>query len=146
MHQLGMNCVLFFKVGGIAGGGAWLAANNVRDATLNMEANETDVTTRGNAGWEATAPTLRKASVDTELIWAPAEPFFTALKNAFMAVSAAERVIGIRAMSAASDGEGLQADMAVSKFSRSEDLEDAVKVSVTLKPTYSATPPTWITN
>jgi hypothetical protein len=41
--------------------------------------------------------------------------------------------------------QGLRATMAIINFTRSEPLEEAIKVSVTAKPTYAATPPTWMT-
>jgi hypothetical protein len=36
------------------------------------------------------------------------------------------------------------ADFSITKFSRNEKLEEAVTVSVTAKPTYSATAPVWM--
>ncbi len=35
--------------------------------------------------------------------------------------------------------------MAITNFSRSEPLEEAIKVRVTAKPTYSANAPEWMT-
>jgi hypothetical protein len=35
--------------------------------------------------------------------------------------------------------------MAIINFTRSEPLEEAIKVSVTAKPTYSTTAPSWMT-
>jgi hypothetical protein len=35
--------------------------------------------------------------------------------------------------------------MSITGFSRSEALEEAIMVSVTAKPTYSANPPEWMT-
>lgn len=32
----------------------------------------------------------------------------------------------------------------VTSFSRNEPLEEAITVSVTVKPTYSVTPPAWV--
>ena len=40
--------------------------------------------------------------------------------------------------------QGLRATMAVTNFSRNEPLEEALTVSVTVKPTYSANPPEWM--
>ena len=42
--------------------------DNVRDVTLNLEAGEADVTTRGNQGWRATAPTLRECTAEFEML------------------------------------------------------------------------------
>ncbi|NJN36804.1 MAG: hypothetical protein HC794_06785 [Nitrospiraceae bacterium] len=45
---------------------------------------------------------------------------------------------------ATSGSQGLRAAMAITNFSRSEPLEEAIKVSVTAKPTYSDHPPEWM--
>jgi len=42
-----------------------------------------------------------------------------------------------------SGSQGLRAVCNVTGFSRSEPLEEALSVSVTLKPAYSVNPPTW---
>ena len=41
--------------------------------------------------------------------------------------------------------QGLQADFAITNFSRNEPLEEALTVSVTAKPTYSTVAPAWVT-
>ena len=40
--KLGMEAKLLYKVGGQAGGGAWVVLGNTRDVTLNLEAGEAD--------------------------------------------------------------------------------------------------------
>lgn len=45
--------------------------NNVRDVTLNLEAGEADITTRGNSGWRANAPPLRECTVEFQMVWRP---------------------------------------------------------------------------
>ena len=42
------------------------------------------------------------------------------------------------------EGNGLDADFVVTSFSRSEPLEEALKVSVTCKPTLVSRAPTWV--
>ena len=46
----------------------------------------------------------------------------------------------------AANAEGLRATVSVATFSRSEPLEEAMKASVTLKPTYATHAPEWITS
>lgn len=141
--RLGMNAKLYYKVAGVADPGAWVLLGNVKDVTLNLEAGEADVTTRANAGWKAMVGTLRDGSVDFEMVWDSADAGFTALKNAFFNQAA----IGLAVMDggiSTSGSQGLQADFSITKFSRVEALEDAIKVQVTAKPTYSATAPAWV--
>lgn len=116
---------------------------NVRDLTLNLEAGEADVTTRGNNGWRAVTPTLFDASVEWEMVWDTADEHFAAVQAAFFG----RNTIALAIMSGSASAEetqGLWADFKIFSFSRSEALEEALAVSVTAKPTYSAVAPEWV--
>lgn len=80
---LGMNAKIYQ---GAAGGdlASLTEMSNVKDVTLNLEAGEADVTTRGNQGWRATAPTLRECTVEFEMLWNPGDAGFEAIKTAFL--------------------------------------------------------------
>jgi len=123
---------------------AWVEVTNVKDLTLNLEAGEADVTTRGNAGWRATIAALRDGSIEFEMVWDTADAAFTALKDAFFGGATVEFAVMDGDIETAGS-QGLRATMAITNFSRSEPLEEAIKVSVTAKPTYSTNPPEWMT-
>lgn len=122
---LGMNAKLYH---GAAGNPASTEMTNVRNVTLNLEAGEADVTTRANQGWRATAPTLRECSVEFEMVWDPADAGFTAIKNAYLTAD----LIALKVLDKAG-GQGPDGDFAITAFSRSEELEEAITVSVTAK-------------
>ncbi|MCP4248085.1 MAG: hypothetical protein GY778_13645 [bacterium] len=142
-EKLGMECVLNYKIGGITGGGSWIALTNVKDVTAGLEQNEADATTRANAGWRATVAALKSGTLEFDMVWDTADAGFTAIKNAFFGATAALRKIGMQVLDGAG-GEGLQADWNVMKFDRNEPLEEVVTVSVSMKITYSDTAPSWI--
>lgn len=138
--KTGMNAKLFYKVGGVAGVGDWKELSNIKDNTLNLEKGEADVTTRGNNGWKATVGTLKSGSVEFEMVWDTADDGFKALSEAYFE----DKAIGLAILDGPSDsGTGLIADFAITNFSRKEPLEEGMTVSVTAKPTYSATAPRW---
>ena len=137
MPILGMNAVMKY---GTAGTRANSTLSNVRNVTLNMETGESDVTTRANGGWRATVSTLKDASVEFEMVWEPTDAGFTAIKNAFFNNSAVALLV-----LSSSAGEGLDADFMITSFSREEQLEEAIMVSVTAKPTLSTRAPAWYT-
>lgn len=142
--KLGMAAKLYFKAGGVAAAGAWTELANVKDVTLSLETGEADVTTRANAGWKATVATLKDGSVEFEMVWDSADAGFTAIKNAFFGNLA----IGLAVMDGAlatAGTQGLQADFSITQFSREEPLEEAIRVKVQAKVTYSATAPEWVT-
>ncbi len=128
---LGMNAKIYQ---GAAGGElATLAEmSNVKDVTLNLEAGEADVTTRGNQGWRATAPTLRECTVEFEMLWKPGDAGFEAIKTAFLS-SGQLRLAVLTGASDASGTEGPLGDFSITNFSRNEPLEEGVTVSVTAK-------------
>lgn len=132
--RLGLDAVLYIN---------GVIAPNVRDLTLTLETAEADVTTRGNAGWRATVATLKDASIEWEMVWAPADVGFAAIRDAFLNRTA----VVLSVMDGTGAGsQGLVATCMITNFSRSEPLEEAITVSVTAKPTYSATPPAWVIN
>ena len=122
----------------------WNEVKNVKDVTLNLEAGSADVTTRGNAGWRANIATLKDASLEFEMVWDTADDDFTAIRTAFLTNAAIEFAV-LDGPVATSGSQGLRASMAITNFSRAEPLEEAIKVSVTAKPTYAANQPEWLT-
>ncbi len=128
---LGMNAKIYQ---GAAGGEltALSEMSNVKDVTLNLEAGEADVTTRGNQGWRATAPTLRECTVEFEMLWKPGDAGFEAIKTAFLS-SGQLRLAVLTGASDASGTEGPLGDFSITNFSRNEPLEEGVTVSVTAK-------------
>ena len=115
--------------------------------TLNLETGEADVSTRGNNGWRATVGTLKDASLEFEMVWDTADSDFGAVRDAFLNNNTVEFAVmdGLITGAGSSGSQGLRATFRIASFSRNEALEEAITVSVTAKPTYSANPPSWMT-
>jgi hypothetical protein len=132
--KLGLDAKLYRNTGSNASP-TWNEIVNVKDLTLSLEAGEADVTTRGNNGWRATVATLKDASVEFDMVWDTEDEDFAAIRDAFLDREAIQFAVmdgGI----AVSGSQGLKAFCMVTAFSRNEALEEALMVSVTLKPTY----------
>jgi len=133
---LGMECKLYFKTALLTGppdGTGWTEIDNAKDVNLQQENGEADVTTRANNGWRATAATLKEATIEFEMLWKPSDAAFAAILAAWLAAGE----IAIAAMDGAIDeagNQGLASNCSVTSFTRNEPLEEAVTVSVTLKP------------
>jgi predicted secreted protein len=124
------------------GGDAWLLVENVRDLTLSLEAGEADVTTRGNGGWRATMATLKDGSIEFEMVWDTKDTDFTAIRNRFINNSPIAFAVSLGNIEEVGT-EGFAALFMVTNFTRNEPLEEAITVSVSMKPTYSDRPPAW---
>lgn len=135
-YKLGLDAKIYH---GTAGTKASTEMKNVTDVTLNLETGEADITTRAAEGWRITAATLKEASVEFDMVWDTTDSGFNAIQQAFFGNKA------IALFVSDGDGNGLDADFVVSSFSRSEPLEEALKVSVTCKPTLVDRAPTWAT-
>ena len=122
----------------------WVEMQNVKDLTLSVEANEADATTRGNNGWEAIVAALKKGSIEFEMVWDTADADFTAIQQAFFGNTTIEFAV-MDGDVASSGSQGLRATMTITNFSRSEPLQEVMTVSVTIKPTYAANAPEWMT-
>jgi hypothetical protein len=141
--KLGMDAKLYRNTGSFASP-TWNLIPNVKDLTLSLETGEADVTTRGNNGWRATVATLKDGSVEFEMIWDTEDEDFTAIRNAFLNNTALELAI-LDGLSSVAGSQGLRASFMITGFTRNEPLEEAITVSVSAKPTYSANPPAWMT-
>lgn len=142
-HVLGLDCKLYRNTADYASP-TWVEVSNARDVTLTLEAGEADVTTRANGGWEAIVAALRKGAVEFEMIWNKSDAGFAAIRTAFLNRTSIDFAVMDGAI-ATVGSEGLRATMAVIKFTRMEELAEAVKASVTLKPTYADHAPEWLT-
>ena len=137
--QFGFDAVLNYMVGGVGGGGTWVELLNMQDNKLDLTSNESDITVRGSGGWKATAASIKDASVSFDMIWDPADPGFTAIKDAFFN----DAVIGMQVLDKVG-GTGIEADFVITNFSRNEPVNDVLKASVTAKVSYVNTAPVWI--
>ena len=131
-YVLGMNAGLYQGAAGSTSPSTMSEVDNVRDVTLSMEAGEADITTRGNNGWRATAPTLRECTVEFQMVWKPGDTVFEAIKTAFLtagtvALAVLDQKVGI------TGAQGPLGDFSITNFSRNEPLEEGVTVSVTAK-------------
>ena len=106
--------------------------SNVKDVTLTLEAGEADVSTRANAGWRATAATLRECSAEFEMVWKPGDAGFDAIKTAFLTGGTIELAVLDQAREA-TGAQGPKGSFAITSFTRNEALEEAIKVSVKAK-------------
>lgn len=140
--QLGMDCVLYRNSGNYSSP-VWNECANVRDNTLNMETAKADVTTRGNNGWRANAPTLKEGSIEFEALWDLTDANFAAMFTAFLNNTPLDMLVLDQAIASGS-AQGLRAVMMVTKCSRKEPLEDATKADVMIEPTYASNPPRWV--
>ena len=122
----------------------WDEIDNVVNLTINLEKADADVSTRGGDGWRQIAVTLKDGTVDFEMIWDKGDADFTAIKDAFFDNTQID-IWALDGDSTTSGNEGLRAEMEVANFTRNEELEDALRVDVSLRPGRGASgnPPEW---
>ena len=128
---LGMNAKIYQGTAAAALG-SLTEMSNVRDVTINMETGEADITTRANAGWRGTAPTLRECTVDFEMVWKPGDSGFDAIRAAYLANGTLELAV-LDQDRATSGAQGPKGSFSITNFSRGEALEEAIVASVTAK-------------
>jgi len=131
-YVLGMNAGLYQGAAEETDPALMTEVDNVRDVTLTMEAGEADITTRGNSGWRATAPTLRECSVEFQMVWRPGDAVFEAIKTAFLAAGTVALAI-LDQKRTVTGAQGPLGDFSITNFSRNESLEEAIVADVTAK-------------
>lgn len=131
---IGLNAKLYR---GTAGSSATTEMTNVRNLTLNLEAAEADTSRRGSS-WRLRETTLLDGSIEWEMIDNDTDADRAAIMSAFMN----KTLIALFPKDKAS-GAGLDADWKITKFSRNEQLEDAIIIEVAAVPAYATRYPTW---
>jgi predicted secreted protein len=134
-HVLAQNAKLYRNTGTNAAP-TWNEIPNVKDLTLSMEKDETDVTTRASGGWKEFVDGLIDGSVEFSMLYDNADDDFTALQTAFFAKTPVEVAVmdGIITGAGSTGNEGLRAFMMVKSFTRNENLGEALMVDVSLRP------------
>lgn len=122
---------------GTAGATAATEVTNVKDLSLNLESGDADVTTRATKGWKASVATLKEASLEFNMLYDTEDADFTAFQTAYFSNTPLALFI------TDGKGSGLDADWSITGFSMEQNLEEAVTVSVTAKPTASTRAPAW---
>jgi hypothetical protein len=127
---------------GSYGSPTWTLINNIKDLTLPGEKADFDLSTRGNGGHRAYAGTLKDTQVDFNMVWDPADADMVAIRTAYTNNTTIEFLF-LDGLVATNGSQGPRVSMIVTKFERTENLEEALMVNVTLKPAYSSNAPSW---
>jgi hypothetical protein len=109
----------------------WKRAKVLHDLTLAVSKTEVQVKNKGS-NWNKYLTALRDAPIDVEVDWAPGDEVFDALQEAFFTEEVLEFVIldgGIKKAGA----QGLRGGFIVTKFERSEPMEDQMIANVSLR-------------
>ena len=113
----------------------------IRNATLNLSADEVDITDRNSANWKGFMAGLLDASVDIEINNDSSDGGYQDLRAAFIGRTAIALLILDE-----ESGEGLDADFIVTGFTRNEQAAQAQTVSITVRPYNQDREPTWQTS
>lgn len=123
----------------------WAEVTNVKDVTLNLEKDETEVTTRASGGYKEFVDGLIDASIDFNMLWDTADTAFTAFQTAFFAKTAVEFLV-LDGDEGTTGSQGLRVTCMIKNFTRNETLGEALTVDVTIRPVKNSdAAPAWYT-
>jgi hypothetical protein len=143
-HVLSQNAKLYRNTGTYSVP-VWDLIGNVKDLTLSLEKDETDVTTRASGGWKEFVDGMKDATVEFGMLWDTGDADFDAFQGAFINNTSVE-ILVLDGLVATTGSEGLRATMMVKSFTRNENLGEALMVDVSLRPVKNAnSAPVWYT-
>jgi predicted secreted protein len=134
----GKDATLSYKTGGVGGQGQWTVCGTVRDVNPKYDAAEVDVTTRGSGPWKRSAPAHNSVSADFEVLMKANDPGYAAFMDAWLN----RTIIGLKFVDAEGGGT-FQGDFAVLSLAKSEPLDGAVTVSLSVTLGDSDTAPSY---
>jgi hypothetical protein len=142
--KFGFACRLFRNTGSW-GAPTWAHITLARDAKLVMEDAEFDASSRGSGGFEQFEPTTRRWSIETSILYDPADTQYTALRDAYLARTALD-LAALDGASSGANSQGMRASFKIFQFSRNEALRDGLTLDLVFKPCFEQTNlPTWVT-
>lgn len=142
-RKLGLQGKLYRNTGTYASP-TWVEITNVRNLTLSVEKGEADLSVRGGNGWETIVATLKKGSIEFDMVYDTEDTNFTALQTAFFSDAQIEFAV-MDGPIATTGSQGLRASCEILKFGRNEPLTEGMTTPVMIKPGYSANAPAWYT-
>lgn len=130
---LGINCIAYSNSASAATP-TWVEQGSVTSVQVSNSLATADITRRGGNGYRQKVGTLAEGDVTFDLIYDTTDTFFDAIDAAYRG----RTTIDMWFASGDEDGEdgdgvrGFRAAFAVTDFSENQELEDAVRYSVTL--------------
>jgi len=109
----------------------WNRCKSIRDLTMAVSSNEVSVKNKGSR-WEKFLTGLDTCPIDVEADWEPGDPMFEAMQAAYWSKEPLEFVFldgGIKKTGA----QGIRAGFIVTKFERSEPVEDVMTLNASLR-------------
>ena len=82
--KFGLDGKLYYCAAGIGGTPTWLEFTGVKNVTNPNSLKEVDVTTRANAGYEATDGRLKQTHIECEVPLDTTNAGYQAVENAYM--------------------------------------------------------------
>lgn len=131
-YVLGADAKLYTHATASTALGSLELVTGVQDVTVSMDKEVEDITTRGNGGWSAEAPTVKTLTLSFTLVFKPSDTKAAELRTAFIS----NTTMAFAALSGASDAagsEGPRFDGQVTKWERQEPVKGALKVNVEVK-------------
>lgn len=138
-YRLGKEGVLYYKT---TSGGSYVANPDVIDASLSGEKAKADLSTRGTGGWRAQVGTLKDGTITGQMLFNPSSAHVTAFKDAFMDDTSLFIKFSDTADGGTPTPQPFEAEMLVTNFSVSQNLEEGQVVDFELV-VAPGTTPTW---
>jgi hypothetical protein len=126
MPRIGIEGRLYY---GAAEAQADTPAENIRDLTLDLKADEVDASTRAHGGYKAYLRGLKDCSVDWKMNADGSDAFYQALRNSFTEGTA----IALAVLDE-EGGAGIDADFQVISCPRAEPNSGVMEITIAVKP------------
>ena len=134
-----------FKIGlegklyrGASGSTASSPVENVKDLSIDMDAQTATMSNRAGGGWESSRVSIRSLNITWSMIWNSADADCLFFKNALINGT----VIALNILDD-TGGKGPDGDFVISKFGRNEPLLEGMEISVEAKVNTTSRAPTW---
>lgn len=140
---LGLDCKIYYNDlnqvpagSGTIATPVWVHLDLIKDATLQIQFDEADDTTRGSGGIKTAAPSLLAVSAECSLIWRNGNVHCKTLFDNAAARTPMDLLI-LTGANTDPDAVGYRGDFAVFGFTRKEELANVVMIDLKFIPVLS---------
>lgn len=137
MSQVGYAQVLNVAAGGASGTPSWAELTLVKDATVTLEKDAAENSSRATGGWKSYIDGMKDVTIEAEIDYEIADAQVEIVRAAYFG----NTLVGVQAFD--DNGEGVQGSFIVTQFTVNEPLNEAVSISVVFRANKDSAPE-WI--
>jgi len=131
-YTLGVDGKLYYGTAAEDNPTAMTELTLAQDVSVNLEADEAEITTRGGGGWKQHAQTLKDCTIEFDMLYQNDDAGYETIRDAYLDGTTVA-LAALDGAAATAGTEGLLGDFVITGFSLPQEVAGVMTVSVTAR-------------